>query len=88
MDFFKTLKLEHLDGEQKELAENIGLNAYKNLVTIYGGASVYIHKKDTLCRRIRDEKMRKEFDGNYKLLSRKYGLSERQIRDIVDNKQN
>ena len=36
------------NGEQRELAEVIGLEAYKKLVERYGGSHVYINKADTI----------------------------------------
>lgn len=42
------LILEQLHGNQRELAETIGIEAYKRLVLKYGGGNIYICKPDTL----------------------------------------
>ncbi len=75
MDYIDKITLEDLEGEQKELAELLGLEKYIELVKTYGGTSVYIHKSDTLSRTYRDIQIRKEFKGDYKRLATKYKLS-------------
>lgn len=72
--------------EQKAIAEIIGIEAYISLVKNYGGTSIYILKEDSLIRGIRDSKIKSEFNGyNYSYLAKKYKLTDRTIRDIVDN---
>ena len=44
----KIISIYQLNGEQRELAEVIGLEAYKKLVERYGGSHVYINKADTI----------------------------------------
>ncbi|MGP1599369.1 Mor transcription activator family protein [Peptoanaerobacter stomatis] len=52
-----------------------------------GVTSIYVHKEDSLIRGIRDNIIRSEFNGyNYSYLAKKYKLTDRTIRDIVDNK--
>ena len=48
------LRLEQLHGNQRELAETIGIEAYKRLVLKYGGGNIYICKPDTLLQPLRD----------------------------------
>ncbi len=84
MNFIDNITVENLDEEQKELAELLGLEKYIELVKTYGGTSIYVHKAQTIERSLRDEAIRKEFKGDYKRLALKYGLSERQVREIVD----
>lgn len=76
-----------INDEQKQIAEIIGIDAYIKLVRNFGGTSIYIWKQDSLIKDIRDKKIRQEFNGsNYSLLAKKYNLTDRTIRDIVDNK--
>ena len=84
MDDLSRLTLDNLVGEQLELAECIGLEAYKKLVQTYGGLNVYICKAETILRTDRDSRIKQEFNGvNYKFLASKYNLTERMVRSIV-----
>lgn len=72
--------------DQRNIAKLIGIDAYMLLVYEYGGTSLYIQKKDTLLKDKRDAKIKEEFNGgNYVYLARKYGLTERYVRDIIGN---
>lgn len=84
MDIDKLETADQLREDQKELAEVIGLEAYKKLVRHYGGNQLYIQQADSVLKDLRDKEMNEKFDGsNYKELSREYGISEMTIRDIV-----
>lgn len=84
MDELDSLRLELLSGDQRELAECIGLPAYISLVRRYGGCNIYIGKGDKAVAAARDERIRNEYTGgNIPYLSRKYGLAENTIRGIV-----
>ncbi len=84
MNINKLSSAEQLREEQKELAEVIGLEAYKKLVCHYGGNQLYIQQVDSVLKDLRDKELNEKFDGsNYKELSREYGISEMTIRDIV-----
>jgi Mor family transcriptional regulator len=49
--------------------------------------ALYLPKLDALIRKIRDEKIRNEFNGgNYRELAIKYKLTEVWVRQIVDEK--
>lgn len=82
------LKIEDIQSqEQKQIACIIGIDAYIRLVKSFGGTSVYILKEDSLIKDIRDKNIRNEFNGsNYMYLAKKYNLTDRTIREIVDNK--
>lgn len=87
MDMEKLTSLDQLRDEQRELAEVIGLDAYKKLVVRYAGSFVYICKPDTVLKDIRDAEIREKFDGdNYGELARAYNLAEATVRDIVATK--
>ena len=73
------LTLEQLQGNQRELAETIGIEAYKRLVLKYGGGNIYI------CKPLRDDAIYQHFDGgNYRELALAYHLTEKTVRDIID----
>ena len=76
-----------LVGEQKELAETIGLEAYKKLIRNYGGSQLYIQQTDSVMKQMRDREIIEKFSGgNYRELSREYGISEMTVRVIVSAK--
>ncbi len=85
-DKLSEIELDDLYGEQKELAELIGIETYVKLVRLIGGSNIYIAKADKLVNIFRNKKIRSEFTGdNYNALAIKYGLSERRIRNIINN---
>lgn len=74
-----------LYGDQRELAELIGLETYLKLVEFLGGCTIYIAKADKIESIMRNRKIKDEFNGsNYQELALKYNLSERRVRDIID----
>ena len=78
------LKMEDIaDEQQKALAELIGIENYKKLVEVYGGSSIYVYKRDSFLRTLRDKKIKEEFKGNYRELAQKYNLTEMAIRNII-----
>ncbi len=80
----KIVSIFQLEGEQRELAEVIGLDAYKKLVEHYGGSHIYIQKSDTITRTDRNSEIKAKFNGsNYRELAREFNLSEKTIREIV-----
>ncbi len=84
MDIEKNFNLEQLTGEDRELAEALGLEAYIKLVKYCGGSRVYIKKSDTLARGERNAEIKRKFDGkNIKKLAVEYNLSESSIRNIL-----
>lgn len=84
MDIDKLTSADQLRDEQRELAEIIGLDAYKKLIRHYGGNQLYIQQADSVLKDVRDKELNEKFDGtNYRKLSIEYGISEMTIRDIV-----
>ncbi len=76
--------LDMLPEDGKEIAGLIGVKSYLKLVEEYGGRSIYIHKLDAVRRSVRDDIIRKEFNGeNHAFLCKKFDLSEKQIRLIL-----
>ncbi|MEG0766647.1 MAG: Mor transcription activator family protein [Clostridia bacterium] len=71
------------------MIDAIGLEPFLHLVQTHGGTYFYIPKSDVVLRRIRDEKIKAEFDGsNYKSLAVKFNLTEISIRRIVESNKN
>lgn len=84
MDIDKLVSIDQLRESQKELAEVIGLEAYKKLISYYGGDSLYIQQPNSVLKDARDKELNEKFDGgNYRELAREYGISTYTIRDIV-----
>lgn len=78
-----SIEIEELNGEQREIAECVGIDGYKKLVRHFGGTSVYIQKAD---KSTRDKEIKELFNGyNYKTLARKFNLSESQVRRILSD---
>ncbi|MVO76003.1 DNA-binding protein [Paeniclostridium sordellii] len=78
------LKIEDLPDSYKDVAEEIGIDLFKKLVRLLGGNSLYIPKEVSLTRPIRDRIIKEDFNGDYKILSRRYNISQSQIRNILD----
>lgn len=82
------LEFDDLGGEQKQIAELIGMENYLKLTRQFGGTTIYIAKAEEVARRNeRDAKIREEFDGsNCAQLAVKYRLTEVWVRNIVSEK--
>lgn len=88
MDFIDQLldeiTLDDLREDQRDLAEIVGLKAYRALVRNFGGNQIRIYQAKTIVAPRRDRLIRSMYDGtNEKQLSIKFGLSDRVIRDII-----
>ena len=87
MDIEKITCLDQLSGEQRDIAEVIGIEAYKRLVVEYGGTHVYICKPETILKEVTRREIQEKFNGkNYKSLSREYGISEKTVRKLTSSK--
>lgn len=87
-DLLDMLQMEDLSGNDFDLADTVGLEAFKNLVRTYGGINgLYVPKADRLVIPIRDTLIRREYDGtNTHALAVKWGLTERYILEIAKDK--
>lgn len=81
------ITMKHIPDGYQELAKLIGIKSFLMLCKRYGGAPVYFPKFDTLSRPVRDEVICEEYNGqNHFELAHKYGLSQAQIRKVVQRK--
>ena len=58
--------------------------AFKDLVKLAGGSNLYIPNESNLVKPIRNRMIKEEFRGNYRDISVKYGISEIQVRNIIN----
>lgn len=72
----------------KDVVDVIGIEAFKDLVKLAGGSNLYIPNENNLIKPIRNRKIKEEFKGSYKDISTKYGISEVQVRNIINSKHN
>lgn len=80
------LTQEDLPESYQDIVEYLGIEPFKKLVKLIEGSSIYIPKESSLTRPIRNRFIKKEFNGDYKLLSKKYDISQTQIRNILSSK--
>ena len=87
-ELLELLTIDDLQGEARELAETLGMEAFRHLVSVYGGTGrMYIPQPDMLLIPVRDSKIREEYNGdNIYDLCRKWDLSEGYVRKIVAEK--
>lgn len=84
MTLLEKLTLDDLDGDQRELAECIGIEAYRKLLKNYAGSSVNVRMPKRITIPVRNKEIRGKFNGyNYRKLAREYDLAEVTIRKIV-----
>lgn len=76
--------LENVSEALAALADIVGVEGVKDIVRAFGGGTLYIPMSEALIRRRRDCLIFSEFDGcNHRELATRYGLSCRQIRNII-----
>ena len=82
------LELDDLQRENRELAECIGIEAFRRLLERYGGTGkMYIPQPDKVLIPVRDMLIRREYNGyNIYALARKWNLSDAYVRQIVKDK--
>ena len=68
----------------KDVVDVIGMDAFKGLVKLAGGSLLYIPNESNLVKPIRNRMIRDEFKGSYRDISRKFGISEVQVRNIIN----
>ena len=70
----------------RDVVDVIGLDSVKELIRLAGGSSLYIPSENSVTKPVRNKIIKEAFNGNYKQLSRKFGISEVQVRNIVNLK--
>lgn len=80
------ITIKEIPQNNQDLARLIGIENFKKLVKYMGGSSIYIPKEQTLILSLRNKNIKKEFNGDIKILSRKYQISQSQIRNILKEK--
>ncbi len=66
------------------LYELVGQERFYQIIDTAGGELIYFPKRSTLERDLRRQAIHREFNGaNVREISRKYGLSERHVRTIL-----
>lgn len=71
------------DGIWRTVAEEIGVSNLIKLAELVGGANIYIPKAESFVRPVLYEKIKEEYNGyNTAQLARKYGITERWVREI------
>lgn len=68
----------------RDIAEVIGIDAYKKLVRYVGGSTVYVPVEGCLTREVRNRVLKESFNGDYKSVTRKYNISEAHVRRIIN----
>lgn len=75
------------DGMHRQIAEKIGIENLLELSELVGGTTFYVQQKKKILRPLRDKKIREEYNGfNAAELSKKYDVSERWVRQLIDQK--
>lgn len=84
-DFLSKIDFEDLPEDQYAIAEIIGIENYRELVKVFGGTSIRIWKADSLTKELRNAAICADYakGRSVKYLCRKYGLSDRGIRNII-----
>ena len=78
------LQSEHIPEDLYWLYELVGMEQFLAIIDTAGGEFLYFPKRSTLERGLRREAIIREYNGaNIRHLSRKYGLTERYIRTIL-----
>jgi Mor family transcriptional regulator len=79
------INADELRGVCADLARIIGMDRLLALCEVFGGTNVYVPRKERILLKARNDEIKREFVGNnYGRLANKYGLSERRVRQIVD----
>lgn len=80
------IRLEDLFGNQRDLAELIGVDKYILLTKTYGGDNIYIQKYSEVLKIQRNTEIRAKFNGyNAAELAKDYDLTERYIRTLCSD---
>ena len=80
------ISIDDLFGNQKDIAEIIGIDEYIKLTKVYGGDMIYIQKHSEVQKIRRNKEIRSKFNGfNADELAKEYDLTERYIRSLCSD---
>lgn len=83
----KKLTIDMLSEKYSYVAQLIGVEGFILLTKELGGVMFYIPKFDTILKDIRNANIKQEFNGsNIKQLSKDYNISEKWVRNIINNR--
>lgn len=80
------LTVEDLPEGLIDVVDAIGFDSFKTLVKLCGGSSLYVPSENNLIRLVRNKIIRESFNGDYRSISRKFGISEVQVRNIIKSR--
>lgn len=84
IELLDLLTLDDLTGNQYDIAECIGMEAYIKLVKNFAGEPLCVPMPKSIILEKRNTAIINEFDGaNYTEIAKKYDLSERTVRLII-----
>ena len=84
MELLEAIKPEHLAPEQKELADLIGMDAYRKMMDFYGGEKIYIPRTETVIKKNKNEIIKAVFDGtNHQEIRKQFGITMRELDRIL-----
>ena len=81
-----SLTTDDLPDSVMDIVDSIGVDAFKNLVRLAGGSNLYIPNEASLVKGVRNRMIRDSFDGDYRKVSSRFGISTAQVRNIVNYK--
>ncbi len=83
------ITIDDLPESYQEIARIIGVESAVKLSEALGGLAYYFPQLEGILRKKRDECIKREFTGdNHRELAKKYDLTERWIREIVEIRYN
>ena len=86
-ELLRLVRMEDLQGADRDMAELIGLEAYLRLAEVYGGTTPYIALPGSISIPARNRVINEEYDGtNAAEIARRWGISERHVREITKAK--
>ncbi|WP_373600269.1 Mor transcription activator family protein [Paraclostridium bifermentans] len=82
--FLKLVETKDIPEGCRDLVEVFGMDIFIDLVEYCGGSCLYLPTLSSVVKKARNRVIKDSFDGgNYKELSKKFGISDVQIRKIV-----
>ncbi|MPM11429.1 hypothetical protein SDC9_57773 [bioreactor metagenome] len=74
------------EGTYRSIAEAIGVSNFLIITEMIGGATIYLPKKESILKPVRDRRILEEYNGYNQIeLAKKYGVSERWVRQLQND---